>query len=92
MYFVLQDVAIALYSLSESQQTYTGYLGDSLRIILAIRHCPVNKMTLCVTSDPELEKCIKMRVEYYHFISVLNIFKNFNTEHYSFVIQDNFHL
>ncbi|PNF26743.1 Melanotransferrin [Cryptotermes secundus] len=58
---LLQDVAVALSPLSESQQTYTGYLGNSLNTILGVRHCPVNKMTLCVTSDPELEKCIKMR-------------------------------
>jgi hypothetical protein len=59
---VLQDVAITLSPLSESQQTYTGYLGNSLNTILGVRHCPVNSMTLCVTSDPELEKCVKMRV------------------------------
>jgi hypothetical protein len=58
----LQDVAINLFPLSEAQQTYTGYLGNSLNTILGVRHCPVNKMTLCVTSDAELEKCVKMRV------------------------------
>ncbi|KDR17893.1 melanotransferrin isoform X2 [Zootermopsis nevadensis] len=58
---LFQDVAITLSPLSESQQTYAGYLGKSLNTILGVRHCPVNKMTLCVTSDPELEKCVKMR-------------------------------
>lgn len=27
-----------------------------------MRECPVRHMTLCVTSDQELDKCIKMRV------------------------------
>ncbi|KAJ4431498.1 hypothetical protein ANN_20096, partial [Periplaneta americana] len=58
---LFQDVAVKLFPLNEHQQTYTGYLGPSLDVILSVRHCPVNKMTLCVTSDPELEKCIKMR-------------------------------
>lgn len=58
---LFQDVAISLFPLSEAQQTYTGYLGNSLNTILGVRHCPVNKMTLCVTSDAELEKCVKMR-------------------------------
>ncbi|KAJ9586220.1 hypothetical protein L9F63_020129 [Diploptera punctata] len=52
------DVAITLASLRELQQTYTGYLGDSLGIILGIRHCPVNKMTLCVTSDNLAERSV----------------------------------
>jgi len=58
----LQDVAITLFPLTEAQQTYTAYLGNSLSTILGVRQCPVNKMTLCVTSDAELEKCVKMRV------------------------------
>lgn len=41
---------------------YTGYLGKSLDPILEMRRCSVNKMTLCITSDPEMEKCIKMKV------------------------------
>lgn len=28
---------------------------------MGVRECPVGKMTLCVTSEVELEKCIKMR-------------------------------
>jgi len=31
-------------------------------IILGVRYCPVAKMTLCVTSEPEMDKCIKMKV------------------------------
>lgn len=28
---------------------------------MGVRDCPVNRMTLCVTSEQELEKCVKMR-------------------------------
>ncbi|KAG8237824.1 hypothetical protein J437_LFUL002433 [Ladona fulva] len=45
----------------ESQQTYKGYLKDKLQLILGVYDCPVGRMTLCVTSDPELEKCVKMK-------------------------------
>lgn len=31
-------------------------------IVLGVRYCPVTRMTLCVTSDPEMEKCVKMKV------------------------------
>ena len=46
----------------ESDQTFSGYLKKSLDMIYAVRRCPVNRMTLCVTSEPELEKCVKMKV------------------------------
>lgn len=29
---------------------------------MGVRNCPVAKMTLCVTSDAEKNKCVKMRV------------------------------
>lgn len=59
---LFSDVAKGLMSLTENQQTYSGYLGSSLDTILGVRKCPVNRMTLCVTSEMEHEKCIKMRV------------------------------
>lgn len=59
---LFQDVTIDLQSLEEGSQTYTGYLKDSLNMILGVRDCPVNRMTLCVTSEPEMEKCVKMKV------------------------------
>lgn len=31
-------------------------------IVLGVRYCPINRMTLCVTSEPEMDKCIKMKV------------------------------
>lgn len=40
-----------------------------------IRQCPVNKMTLCITSDPELEKCIKMKVIFGFIFYLKNLIK-----------------
>lgn len=37
------------------------FLGDAHDIIHNILECPVGRMTLCVTSDAEFDKCIKMR-------------------------------
>jgi len=31
-------------------------------IVLGVRYCPATRMTLCVTSDPEMDKCVKMKV------------------------------
>ncbi|CAG0881773.1 unnamed protein product [Darwinula stevensoni] len=42
------------------QQSYKDYLKDSLDHILRVRHCPVPSMRLCVVSDHELSKCIRM--------------------------------
>lgn len=62
---MFQDSARGLVPIKEEDQSFAGYLGPSLVQIFDVRHCPVNRMTLCVTSDPELEKCIKMRVSTY---------------------------
>ncbi|XP_046384399.1 melanotransferrin [Ischnura elegans] len=59
---LFQDTARDVHLLPESQQTYKGYLGKSLKLILGVRDCPVRRMTLCVTSDPELDKCVKMKI------------------------------
>lgn len=59
---MFQDAARNLIPIKEDDQSFAGYLGQSLGQILEIRHCPVGRMTLCVTSDAEMEKCIKMRV------------------------------
>ncbi len=59
---MFQDAARNLVPIKEEDQSFSGYLGQSLGQILEVRHCPVGRMTLCVTSDPELEKCVKMRV------------------------------
>lgn len=50
------------FALDETQQTYTSYLGKFLESIMYVRKCTVDTMSLCVTSDPEMEKCIKMKV------------------------------
>jgi hypothetical protein len=60
-HFYFQDAAKDLKSIDENKQTYSGYLGRALDSILAVRECPVRRMTLCVTSDPEMDKCIKMK-------------------------------
>ncbi|KAI4498584.1 hypothetical protein M0802_006290 [Mischocyttarus mexicanus] len=59
---IFSDSAKDFVPLSEKDQTYTGYLGRSLDFILGVRQCPVSRMTLCVTSDPEMEKCVKMKI------------------------------
>lgn len=59
---MFQDAARNLIPIKEVDQSFGGYLGHSLGQILEVRQCPVGRMTLCVTSDPELEKCVKMRV------------------------------
>lgn len=48
--------------IEEVDQTFKNYLGDHEKIIYDIRQCPINRMSLCVTSDAEYEKCIKMKV------------------------------
>ncbi|XP_050449734.1 melanotransferrin [Cataglyphis hispanica] len=59
---IFSDSARDFVQLPEKDQTYTGYLERSIDNILGVRHCPVNRMTLCVTSDPEMEKCVKMKI------------------------------
>ncbi|XP_060828593.1 transferrin 2 [Bombus pascuorum] len=59
---IFSDTARDFMELSEKEQVYTGYLGRFLDVILEMRRCPVSKMTLCITSDPEMEKCIKMKI------------------------------
>lgn len=59
---MFQDSARNLVPIKEEDQSFAGYLGQSLGLILGIRQCPVGRMTLCVTSEAELEKCVKMRV------------------------------
>lgn len=58
---LLNDNVEDLLILDESHQNYEVYLGPALKQILGVRQCPVNRMTLCVTSKPEMDKCIKMR-------------------------------
>ena len=59
---IFSDSARDFVQLLEKDQTYSGYLGRSLDPILEVRRCTVNRMTLCVTSDAEMEKCVKMKI------------------------------
>ncbi|BES96762.1 TR_FER [Nesidiocoris tenuis] len=59
---LFEDYTSFLEALPENAQTFSSFLGESLEYIYAIRDCPVRTMTLCVTSDAEMEKCHKMRV------------------------------
>uniref|UniRef100_T1PIA1 Transferrin n=1 Tax=Musca domestica TaxID=7370 RepID=T1PIA1_MUSDO len=59
---LFQDVAKSLAVINEDDQSFSKYLQSSIDYIYGLRECPVPAMTLCVTSDPELEKCIKMRI------------------------------
>lgn len=58
---LLNDNVEDLLFLDEPHQNYEVYLGAALKQILGVRQCPVNRMTLCVTSKQEMDKCIKMR-------------------------------
>ncbi|KAJ1525243.1 hypothetical protein ONE63_010068 [Megalurothrips usitatus] len=58
---LVNDNVEDLVILDESHQNYEVYLGAALTQILGVRQCPVNRMSLCVTSKQELDKCIKMR-------------------------------
>jgi hypothetical protein len=58
---MFQDASFSLQSIEEPKQTFKAFLGEHEKIIYDIRQCPVNRMTLCVTSDAEYEKCVKMR-------------------------------
>lgn len=59
---MFQDAARGLVPIKEDDQSFAGYLGGALQQIYEVRQCPVGRMTLCVTSDAEMDKCIKMRV------------------------------
>lgn len=61
---MFQDAARNLVPIKEDDQSFGGYLGSALQQILEVRQCPVGRMTLCVTSDAEMDKCIKMRVSF----------------------------
>lgn len=63
---MVQDSARNLVPIKEIDQSFIGYLGQSLAQIFEVRQCPVNRLTLCVTSDAEHEKCVKMRVSLFY--------------------------
>ncbi|XP_015127075.1 melanotransferrin [Diachasma alloeum] len=59
---MFSDSARGFAPLVEKDQKYSEYLGRAQNAILGVRECTVNRMTLCVTSEPELEKCFKMMI------------------------------
>lgn len=65
---LVQDAARNLLAIPELDQSFGGYLGQAINPINDIRQCPVGRMTLCVTSDAEYEKCAKMRVSTNSFV------------------------
>uniref|UniRef100_A0A182HQQ4 Transferrin-like domain-containing protein n=1 Tax=Anopheles arabiensis TaxID=7173 RepID=A0A182HQQ4_ANOAR len=58
---MFQDTTRHLAPINDDKQNYQRYLGKALDQIYETRSCPVGRMMLCVTSDAEYEKCIKMR-------------------------------
>uniref|UniRef100_A0A182WM52 Transferrin-like domain-containing protein n=1 Tax=Anopheles minimus TaxID=112268 RepID=A0A182WM52_9DIPT len=58
---MFQDAARHLAPIDDDKQNYQRYLGKALDQIYDTRSCPVGRMMMCVTSDAEYEKCIKMR-------------------------------
>ncbi|XP_045506749.1 melanotransferrin [Colias croceus] len=65
---LLQDATISFRVLKEEEQAAqhilnNKYVGEQAeKAVIGIRDCPVKRAVLCVTSDPEMEKCVKMRV------------------------------
>ncbi|XP_063907612.1 transferrin 2 isoform X1 [Zophobas morio] len=59
---LFQDSTRNIVPLNENLQTYTSFLGNSMNVLMGVRECPVNRMTLCVTSEVEKDKCIKMKI------------------------------
>lgn len=63
---LVQDATVSFALLEESQQVAKYILnnekvGDLAEKVVGVRDCPVKRATICTTSDPEMEKCIKMR-------------------------------
>ncbi|CAH2059390.1 unnamed protein product, partial [Iphiclides podalirius] len=65
---LLQDATINFRFLKEEEQAAkhilnNKYVGDQAeKAVLGVRSCPLKRAILCVTSDPEMDKCIKMRI------------------------------
>lgn len=63
-----QDATVNFRILKEEEQAAKHILNNKFvgaqaeNAVLAIRDCPIKRATLCVTSDPEMDKCVKMRV------------------------------
>lgn len=40
-------------------------------VVFGVRYCPIAKMTLCVTSEPEMDKCVKMKVNIFNIYMLI---------------------
>ena len=66
---MMSDTTRALTAIQPDDMSYKSFLGRAYGSSLAtpmlaiegVRKCPVGDMKLCVTSDPELAKCVRMR-------------------------------
>uniref|UniRef100_A0A2P2I4V7 Melanotransferrin-like n=1 Tax=Hirondellea gigas TaxID=1518452 RepID=A0A2P2I4V7_9CRUS len=60
---LMTDDTIGLVEVPLSQQSFQKYLSSEiLQHIQTVRSCPVNNMTICVTSRIEFSKCLRMRM------------------------------
>ncbi|XP_041985577.1 melanotransferrin [Aricia agestis] len=65
---LLQDATISFQTLKEEHQAAkyilnNQFVGDQAeKAVRGIQDCPVKRAVLCVTSVPEMDKCVKMRV------------------------------
>lgn len=59
---LFDDTTQNVYSVPEEKQLFKNFLGPAVKEVLAVRECPIKRFTLCVTSDAEMEKCVKMKV------------------------------
>ncbi|XP_045780412.1 melanotransferrin isoform X1 [Maniola jurtina] len=65
---LLQDATVNFKVIKEDEQAANHllnneFVGDqAVKAVTGIRDCPVKRATLCVTSEAEMDKCVKMRV------------------------------
>lgn len=61
---LFSDDTNSLATLSENQQTFSGYLGRGVEVYDKLRTCSVPTAKLCVVSEKEFEKCGRMRTAF----------------------------
>ena len=79
--------------ISRNGMSYKSFLGDHVDgAISGVRKCPVTKLTLCVTSVPEMQKCGKMSLALGTFkMSIITIFGHKDFMQYFVTKFDIFH-
>lgn len=66
---LISDTTRSFGTINPNDMSYKSFLGrlygsslsTPMKAIQGVRKCPVGDMKLCVTSDPELTKCVRMR-------------------------------